>query len=95
MGNYRSEFPIFKTQPNLVYLDSASTALKPDVVIKKMNEYYTGYTANIHRGLYENALKADEKFENVRSIVARFINANNNGFKPSFKYHRKGEDRKR
>jgi len=76
MGNYRSEFSIFKTQPNLVYLDSASTALKPDVVIKKMNEYYMGYTANIHRGLYKNALKADEEFENVRSIVARFINGN-------------------
>jgi cysteine desulfurase/selenocysteine lyase len=72
---WRSEFPIFEKDRELVYLDSAATALKPRVVIEAMNRYYTEYSANVHRGLYPIAAKATDEYENARKIVADFINA--------------------
>ncbi len=73
--NYKKYFPIFKKQPNLHYLDSGATALKPQVVIDKMVEYYTDYSANIHRGLYPISERATEEYELAREKVAKFINA--------------------
>jgi len=74
----RKDFPIYKNNKNLVYLDSTATSLKPKVVIKKLNEYYEKYTSNIFRGLYPLSQKATKEHEETREIVAKFINA----FKP-------------
>lgn len=71
----RGQFPIFTYHPDLVYLDSAATALKPRVVIEAEREYLEKYSANIARGLYPLAETATEKFEVVREKVAHFINA--------------------
>ncbi len=76
MNKYKKQFPIFKTNPDLVYLDSAATALTPQTVLDKMNEYYTAYGANIHRGLYDMSDRATQEYEAVRGKVANFINAN-------------------
>ncbi len=75
MRGYKKDFPIFKTQKNLVYLDSAATSQKPQSVIDAINDYYQTYNANIHRGIYPIAEKATKKVEEVRKKVARFINA--------------------
>jgi len=51
----RKEFPILKGKlldRGLVYLDSAATTQKPQVVIDRLIEYYTKQNANIHRGPY-------------------------------------------
>ena len=72
----RDLFPILKRQKDLVYLDSGATALKPQIVIDRVSEYYTEYTSNVHRGMYKNAIKADEEFEKVRMVMSRFIGAN-------------------
>lgn len=74
--NIKNDFPIFKHHPNLVYLDSAATSLKPQIVIDKMTEYYSQYSTNIHRGIYALAEKATEEYENSRALVAKFIGAN-------------------
>lgn len=74
-SSYKKDFPIFNDQPNLIYLDSAATALKPKVVIDAMDEYYLGYSANVHRGLYDLSTRATEAYENARKIVADFIHA--------------------
>ncbi len=71
----RSEFPIYDKYPNLVYLDSGATSLKPRVVLDKMNEYYTEYGVNIHRGVYALSYKATSEYEKSREAVAKFINA--------------------
>lgn len=71
----KQDFPIFKNIPNLVYLDSSSTSLKPQVVIDKIVEYYEKYGANVARGLYPISEKATEEYEETRQIVADFINA--------------------
>ncbi|HBP51016.1 MAG: Cysteine desulfurase [Candidatus Shapirobacteria bacterium GW2011_GWE1_38_10] len=77
MNKYKKYFPIFKNSPDLVYLDSAATSLKPKRVLDKMMEYYTKYSANIHRGLYPLSEKASEEYEGVRELVANFIGAKN------------------
>ncbi len=73
--NIRSDFPIFSDKPNLVYLDSTATSLKPRVVIEKLREYYEKYSANVFRGIYGISEKATEEYEETRQIVADFINA--------------------
>ena len=72
----KKDFPIFKNQNSLIYFDNASTTQKPQCVINSMINYYTQYNANVHRGAYNIAEKATLEFENSRSIVADFINAN-------------------
>jgi cysteine desulfurase/selenocysteine lyase len=79
----RKDFPILadlKTNtsfPNhkLVYLDSAATSLKPNVMLAAVYAYDTSYTANLHRGLYQQAELVTSKYEHVRTQVADFIGA--------------------
>ncbi|MBI2442483.1 MAG: SufS family cysteine desulfurase [Candidatus Levybacteria bacterium] len=80
MRNYKKDFPIFRKKRNgkpLVYLDSAATSQKPQVVIDAVSEFYESYNSNIHRGIYAIAEKATERVEEVRKKVAQFINAKN------------------
>lgn len=76
MMNIRSLFPIYGNQPNLVYLDSTATSLKPKSVVDKIREYYEEYSANVFRGIYPMSEKATMEFEETRTIVSGFINAN-------------------
>jgi len=71
----KKDFPIFVNNPRLIYLDSTATALKPTSVINKINEYYTHYSANIFRGVYDISEKATAEYEETRSVVKGFINA--------------------
>lgn len=75
MKSYKQLFPIYKNNPDLHYLDSGATSLKPQVVLDKMMDYYVNYSANIHRGLYPISERATEEYELVRSKVAKFIGA--------------------
>lgn len=71
----KQDFPIFAHHPDLVYLDSAATTLKPASVIARMTEYYEQYSANVARGLYALSEKATLEYEKTREMTARFINA--------------------
>ncbi|MBT1703299.1 cysteine desulfurase [Fulvivirgaceae bacterium PWU20] len=74
----RKEFPILHQQINgrdLVYLDNAATNQKPKKVIDALVEYYTGYNANIHRGIHTLAERATKAFEQTRETAKQFINA--------------------
>ncbi|OGK56493.1 hypothetical protein A3H83_04050 [Candidatus Roizmanbacteria bacterium RIFCSPLOWO2_02_FULL_39_8] len=75
MLNIKNNFPIFKKHQDLVYLDSASSSLKPQSVINAINEYNSSYSVNVHRGLYPLAEKASLEYEETRDVVAKFINA--------------------
>jgi cysteine desulfurase/selenocysteine lyase len=75
---FRADFPVLKTKMNgqpLAFLDTAASAQKPQAVIDAMNAVYGGAYANIHRGLYRLSTDLTEKFENVRTRVAKFIGA--------------------
>jgi cysteine desulfurase/selenocysteine lyase len=78
MHLFKKDFPIFKTYPNLVYLDSASTAQKPNQVIDAIVNHYKNSNANIHRGIYTLSESATAKYEEVRNKVKTFINAEKN-----------------
>lgn len=74
----RKDFPmldnVMMQGHKLVYFDSAATSLKPTCVIKAMEEYYTSYTSNVHRGDYDLAALTDKNYEGTRKVVADFIN---------------------
>ncbi len=74
-----ADFPILHKPTSrgkrLVYLDSAASSQKPQVVIDALVDYYSSYNANIHRGVYEIAARATDAFEAARATVARFVNA--------------------
>ncbi len=79
----RKDFPILAElkintsvpDRQLVYLDSAATSLKPNVMLEAVRAYDTIYTANLHRGLYQQAELVTSKYELVRTQVANFIGA--------------------
>ncbi len=75
MLTIRDQFPIFNHQPDLVWLDSASSTQKPRSVIEAAQRFYeTGYS-NIHRGLYPLSERATADFEATRDLVKGFVNA--------------------
>ncbi len=74
----RKEFPILKDKllgRGLVYLDSAATTQKPQVVIDRISQYYSKENANIHRGPYDLSINATNMWQEAHQIVADFINA--------------------
>jgi cysteine desulfurase / selenocysteine lyase len=74
----REQFPVLHQQVNgrnLVYFDNAATSQKPRSVINALVDYYTGYNANIHRGIHTLAEKATKAFEATRETAREFINA--------------------
>lgn len=79
MKSYRADFPILNREIKpglpLVYLDSAATSQKPEVVIASMDVFYRSMNANIHRGVHTLAEEATAVYENAREKIARFIDA--------------------
>lgn len=71
----KRDFPIFTNHPDLVYLDSTATSLKPQSVIDAEMDYYSSYSANVHRGIYQLAEQATAAYEATRDTVAAFIGA--------------------
>ena len=70
----RKDFPILENR-KIAYLDSGATTQKPLSVIHAIEEYYKNLNANIHRGAYSLSVETTQKYEEVRSKVAKFINA--------------------
>ncbi len=78
INQVRADFPILAREVNnkpLVYLDSGASAQKPQVVIDAISQAYSMEYANVHRGLHFLSNLATEKYEGVRGIIARFLNA--------------------
>ncbi len=71
----KRDFPIFANNPGLVFLDSAASAQKPDVVIDRVSDFYRHDYANVHRGVYRLSAKSSELYENARETARRFLNA--------------------
>lgn len=78
LKSIRDEFPALKQKVNgkdLVYLDSAATALKPRAVIERLNKFYSYETANVHRGAHYLSDAATSEFEKARETIRVFLNA--------------------
>ena len=74
----RKDFPVLHRLVNdkpLVYLDSANTSQKPQVVIDALANFMKHGYAPINRSAYQLAAEATDAFEATRSALATFINA--------------------
>lgn len=59
----------------LNYLDSAATALKPELMIKTVKDFYTSRYGTVHRAVYEIAQNSTTQYSNVRAQVQQFLGA--------------------
>jgi cysteine desulfurase / selenocysteine lyase len=71
----RREFPIFASNPDLVFLDSGASAQKPASVIDRVADFYRTDYANVHRGVYRLSARSTDLFEQARVKAQRFLNA--------------------
>lgn len=69
----RKDFPMIENNPDLVYLDSAATSLKPQCVIDAVVDFYARHTSNVHRGDYRVAEINDKLYDGTRNLVAELI----------------------
>ena len=86
-SDLRSQFPILRRTVHgnslydtvhgkpLIYLDSAATSQKPQVVIDAEKEFYETINAGVHRGAHELAALSTVAFEEARAKVARLVGA--------------------
>src|SRR6476620_2655570 len=75
----RKDFPILERTlaggHPLVYLDSANTSQKPQVVVDAMVDHLERHNANVARAMHQLGAEATEAFEGARDKVAGFLNA--------------------
>jgi cysteine desulfurase/selenocysteine lyase len=75
----RKDFPILERTLAgglpLVYLDSANTSQKPQVVIDTMVDHLERHNANVARAMHQLGAESSEAFEGARDKVAAFIGA--------------------
>ena len=78
IDNIKKEFPIFNNKVHnndLVYLDSANSSQKPQVVIDRIYDFYSKEFSNVGRSVHYLAVAATNMYENTRVSVQKFINA--------------------
>ncbi len=71
----KNYFPVFEKNKNLVFLDTAASALKPKKVIQTISNSYAYEYANVHRGLYKLSSDITKKYEDVRIKTSNYINS--------------------
>ncbi len=81
MNPWRAQFPFF-AQANSsgearVYLDSAASAQKPEVVLAAMDAFAREHYASVHRGVHRLTEDATAQYERTREVLAEFIGAEN------------------
>ena len=73
----RADFPLLgrtvRDGKRLVYLDSAATSQKPQVVLDTEVDFYSERNAAVHRGAHALAEEATEAFEQARAQVAALV----------------------
>jgi cysteine desulfurase / selenocysteine lyase len=75
----KSQFPILSKKINgkpLVYLDSSNSSQKPISVINRLESFYKNEFSNIGRSIHSLSVNATNKFDETRTNVKNFINAN-------------------
>ena len=78
MQKYKSDFPIFNHPyrgRELVYLDSASTTQKPQMVIEAVTDFYKSSCSIVHRSVNQLGEMATNQYNDVRIRMAQFLNS--------------------
>ncbi len=74
----RQDFPMLKRTMHgkpLIFLDTAATAQKPQVVIDTLNNFFTNEYSTVHRSVYELTVNATQLYQQARCKMQRFLNA--------------------
>lgn len=75
----RADFPLLhrtvRGDRPLVYLDSAATSQKPEVVLDAERDFTVTRNAAVHRGAHQLAEEATDAFEAARAQVAHLVGA--------------------
>ena len=74
----KKEFPIFNNKVHnndLVYLDSANSSQKPQIVVDRIYDFYTKEFSNVGRSVHYLAVSATNLYENTRCSVQKYLNA--------------------
>jgi len=72
-NNFKEDFPIFKNNPDLVYLDSTATSQKPKMVIDSIKNYLENSYSSIHRGMYDISEESEKLYKRSKQKVCKFI----------------------
>ncbi len=78
VARVKQDFPILAQRQDdkpLVFLDSAASSQRPNQVLEAMTSFAQSDYANVHRGVYQLAERATNRFEAARTAVASFIGA--------------------
>ena len=75
MKDFKNQFPIFKNNHDMIFLDSAASAMKPQIVIDSIKNYYENDYSNIHRGTYKKSELSTKMVNDSRSTISNFINS--------------------
>jgi len=76
---WRADFPILETRIHdrpIAYLDSAATTQRPEAVLKSLMDFYRTVNANPGSTLHTLARRAQQLYQDARTTVAQFMNAN-------------------
>jgi len=82
LAGVREQFPILSQESHgkpLVFLDSAASSQKPQVVLDALQTYYREENANIHRGVYGLSQQATARYDAARLSTQRFLGAGDPG----------------
>jgi len=79
---YKADFPLLAKHPEIVFMDSAATAQRPEAVLAAERTFYETMNANPLRGLYRLSVEATASIEEARKHIAELIGAVDEAGKP-------------
>ncbi|MCF2137285.1 MAG: aminotransferase class V-fold PLP-dependent enzyme [Candidatus Thorarchaeota archaeon] len=71
----KKDFNIFRTHPNLIYLDTASTGLIPQTVVQDVSSFLDNIVVSSRRGAHSLAVKGAELVEAARTHLAQIFDS--------------------
>lgn len=74
MNTHRQDFTLLRDS-KVVYFDNACQTLRPNQVIKAMNQYYEEYPVCASRSMHHLAAQVTQRCDQARKIVADFLGA--------------------
>jgi cysteine desulfurase/selenocysteine lyase len=72
---YKQDFPLFSSHPEVLFLDSASSAQKPQYVIDALSRYFANSYSNIHRGAYDLSMESSQLYDRAKKSIADALSA--------------------
>lgn len=73
MLDCKKDFPLFRDNADIVFLDNGASTQRPSFVVDGVNEYINHHYANIHRGLYEISEESEEYYHASKEKCAEVL----------------------